>query len=125
MMSTNLLRLLQLQQLLKMPTMGVDTLLSKSTTELDPENAVETQSDLFVLSSALEDCQQGTHVHLSGNVVVHHPVGSKIPHFHRVYEWRPNLATLVTRGKDDEADVEQLQLEEEEEGEEEEKEEGR
>ena len=38
--------------------------------ELDPENAVKTKSDLFVLSSALEDCHQGTHVHLGGNVMV-------------------------------------------------------
>ncbi|KAJ4432861.1 hypothetical protein ANN_21500 [Periplaneta americana] len=30
----------------------------ESPTELDPENAVKTQSDLFVLSSALEDCHQ-------------------------------------------------------------------
>ena len=51
--------------------------------ELYPENAVETQSDLFFLSSALGDCHQGTHIHLGGNVMVHHPFGSKIPHFHR------------------------------------------
>ncbi|KAJ4426089.1 hypothetical protein ANN_26898 [Periplaneta americana] len=36
----------------------------KSPTELDLENVVETQSDLFVLSSALEDCHQDMHVHL-------------------------------------------------------------
>ena len=45
---------------------------------------METQSDLFVLSSALEDCHQGTHVHLDSNVIVHHPVGSIIPYFHSV-----------------------------------------
>ena len=44
--------------------------------ELDLENTVEAQLDLFVLSSSLEDRHQGTHVHLSGNVVVNHPVGS-------------------------------------------------
>ena len=110
------LRNFQLQQLLKMPTMSVGTLLNtlnfclsnvcesvlsdcstcrfnffpkccqcswfstiynflrvrmgKSPTELDPENAVETQSDLFVLSSALEYCHQCTHLHLGGNVMV-------------------------------------------------------
>ena len=47
---------------------------------------MESQSDLFVLSNALEDCHQGTHIHLGGNVVVYHPVDTKIPHFHRVLE---------------------------------------
>ena len=57
--------------------------MGKSPTELDPKNAVETHSDLFVLCSALEDCHQGTHLglYLGGNMVVHHPVGCKIPHF--------------------------------------------
>ena len=54
--------------------------IGRSPRELDVENAVETQSDLFVLSSAPEDCHQGTHIHLGGNMVVHHPVGIKIPH---------------------------------------------
>ncbi|KAJ4446465.1 hypothetical protein ANN_13161 [Periplaneta americana] len=37
---------------------GGESPIVKSPTELNPENAVETQSDLFVLSSALEDCHQ-------------------------------------------------------------------
>ena len=133
MMSTNHLTPLQLQQLHKIPTMGVGTLMrklnycssnlcesvincstfrfnssrstagasrflwytiflriiiGKSPTDLHPKNAIETQSDLLVLSSELGVCHQDRHVglHLGGNVVVHHPVGSKIPHFHRVYK---------------------------------------
>ena len=62
--------------------------IGRGPTELDPENVMETQLDLSVLSSALDDCRQGMHLYLGGNVMVHHPVGSKIPRLRRVYEWR-------------------------------------
>ena len=71
--------------------------IGKSPVELDPENAMEIQSDLFVLSSALEDFHQGMYVHLGSNVV-HCLIGSKISHFHRVYKWRVRLMCVTCSG---------------------------